>query len=335
MLKTIFSSSPKVLHQQQTNVSSSIWVLMNKYSSKCNYHTNTNNNEVTSPAKYHINTNVIKPNKYKFPLIKPEKINQMAIEKAISSNVATGTKVIMDSSKTVVPKFEIQPEALVKNLQTGEFVEHINLHPYFFNCTPRKDILYEVVKWQLAKRRQGTHKTKHRLEVAFSKKKLTNQKGRGASRHSDKGAPIFKGGGHAMAIRPRSYYYKLNKKIRRLALRMALTTKYLQGKLVIVDDLKIEAPKTKIAAKAIANTIFSDVDVKEKEIKDRGVLIIDGEEVNPDLERATFNLHYVDYLCVRGLNVYDMLRREKLVLSKQALERLYSRYEKHIKEEYY
>ncbi|KAF0974285.1 hypothetical protein FDP41_006895 [Naegleria fowleri] len=286
-------------------------------------------------TKYHINTHVVTPNKHKFPLVNPEKINKMALAKALSANIATGTKKVMDASKSVIPSFEIQPEAMVKSLTTGEFTEMIKLHPYLFNCTPRKDILYLMVKWQLAKRRQGTHKTKHRFEVAFTKKKMSPQKGTGNARHGDRAAPQFRGGGHAMAIRPRSYAYHLNKKVRRLALRMALTTKYQQGKLIIVDDFSVDTYKTKYIAGLIKNTFFPDADSHPKELKDRGVLLIDGEEKNKNFEKGSFILHYADYISVNGLNVYDMLRREKLVLSKSALEALMKKYDKYIKAEYY
>ncbi|EFC42312.1 ribosomal protein L4/L1e [Naegleria gruberi] len=332
MLRKALSSSS--VHQQHN----SLWLslaIKNKgvFSSSTCYHTSAQNSEAL--AKHHINTHVIKPNKYKFPLINPEQINKLALEKALSKNVASGTRVVMDASKAAVPKFEIQPEAMVKNLKTGEFTEMINLHPYFFNCTPRKDILYLMVKWQLAKRRQGTHKTKYRLETAYCKQKQTPQKGRGAARHSDRGAPQYRGGGHAMALRPRSYEYNLNKKIRRLALRMALTTKYQQGKLIIVDDFSIDTFKTKYVAGLISNTVFPDSETHEKEIKDRGVLLIDGEQVNANFERGVFNLHYADYLSIDGLNVYDMLRREKVVISKSGLETLTKKYAKYIKLEFY
>ena len=333
MLKKALSSSPSVWLSQAAKKTGPVFSSV-VASSSCSYHTTLENMD-GQQTKYRINTNVIRPNKYKFPLINPEKLNKLALEKAISTKVATGTKLVMDQTKSATSKLEIQPEAMVKSLTTGEFTENIHLHPYFFNCAPRKDILYLVVKWQLAKRRQGTHKTKYRLEVAYSKKKQTPQKGRGAARHSDRAAPMFKGGGHAMAIRPRSYYYNLNKKIKRLALRMALTTKYQQGKLVIVDDFSIDTYKTKYVAGLIKDTIFSDVDTKEKEIKDRGVLLIDGEEVNANFEKGVFNLHYADYLNTSGLNVYDMLRREKLVLSKRALQALYAKYDEYIKLEHY
>lgn len=207
-----------------------------------------------------------------------------------------------------------------------EYTGLIKLNPYFFDCQPRKDILHQMVVWQLAKRRQGTAKTKFRSELAYTKKKMYKQKGNGSARHSDRGAPQFRGGGHAHPKRPRDFSFKLNKKVRRLALRMALTTKYQQGRLIVVDDLNVVDTdgqptfKTKFVKKA--------VDSLNPEA--RSFLVVDGEVLNQHFEKGSMVLNYVDALNIRGLNVYDMLRREHLVLSRQALEWLDSKYHEQI-----
>lgn len=208
----------------------------------------------------------------------------------------------------------------MKNMK-GEYTNLIDLEPYFFDCTPRKDILHMMVVWQLAKRRQGTHKTKHRLELAYTKKKMYRQKGTGRARHADKGAPQFRGGGHAHPIRPRDYSFKLNRRVRRLALRMALTTKLQQGKLLLLEDFHVEAPKTAIVKRHLQNL----------GVGEGGVLMIDGPEVTPEFERGAWNLKYVDLLPVAGINVYDILRHDTLVLSMSALESLKEHYAEYIK----
>ena len=178
-----------------------------------------------------------------------------------------------------------------------------------------------MVVWQLAKRRQGTHQTKHRLETSFTKKKMYRQKGTGRARHRDKGSPTFIGGGRAFPKRNRDYSFKLNRRVRHLALRMALTTKFLQGKLLIVEDFKIESPKTKIAQQ-----MLDKIKVK----KDTGkYLLIDAEKVNPDFEKASWNLKYINYICTSGLNVYDILRNDKVFLSESSLITIKERWSKY------
>lgn len=175
-----------------------------------------------------------------------------------------------------------------------------------------------MVVWQLAKKRQGTHRQQYRLEVAFTKKKLYRQKGTGGARHQDRGAPIFLKGGRAFPKRPRDYSFKLNKKVRFLALRMALTTKYLQGKLFVVDELKVEIPKTKIAVSLLRNMGIN---------KEKDAMLIDSE-LDKLFERSTWNLFYVHYGSVAALNVYDLLRRDYLVVTKRSLEKIAERWSK-------
>jgi large subunit ribosomal protein L4 len=265
---------------------------------------------------------LIKKNPTALPLKDPESLHRAALEKALSKNIASGRKTVdLDSIRPVTPSFMQIPETWVKNWKQ-EFTDLIKLNPYFFNCEPRKDILHAMVVWQLAKRRQGTAKTKYRTELAYSKRKIYQQKGTGRARHGDRGAPQFRGGGHAHPKRPRDFSFKLNKKVRRLALRMALTTKYQQGKLIIVEDLDVRDEnnqptlKTKIIKKAIENLSPGA----------RSLLIIGGETLNEKFEKGSFVLHNVDVLKVQGLNVYDILRRDILVLTRDSLQWLDTKY---------
>lgn len=189
-----------------------------------------------------------------------------------------------------------------------------------WSCPPRKDILHRMVTWQLAKKRQGTHKTKYRHEVAFTKKKMYQQKGTGRARHQDRAAPIFIRGGHTFPLRPRDYSFKLNRRIRHMALRMALTTKFLQGNLTIVDDLSVPQPKTRLA-----NKILLRLGVTSR----RDALIIDGRKVDKDFETASWNIGYVQYVKVAGLNVYDILRRHKLIITRESLDLIKKRWNRY------
>lgn len=268
----------------------------------------------------------IKRNPTAIPTKNPEDVHREALLKCLSKNVATGRKTVnVQLVRPVTPSFKTVPEAWVRNLKQ-EYTGLIKLNPYFFDCQPRKDILHQMVVWQLAKRRQGTAKTKYRTELAYTKKKMYRQKGNGSARHGDRGAPQFRGGGHAHPKRPRDFSFKLNRKVRRLALRMALTTKYQQGRLIVVDDLNVvdadgqPTYKTKFVKRAI-DSLKNDA---------RSFLFVDGEVLHKDFEKGSMALATVDALNIRGLNVYDMLRREYLVLTRQALEWLDSKYHEQI-----
>jgi len=253
----------------------------------------------------------------KFPS-KPEIFHQEALEKALSQHVAEGKKHVDLETLNIKPV--VAPQAWVINLQ-NEKTEIINLDPYFFDCPPRKDILHRMVVWQLAKRRQGTHKNKYRLETAYTKKKMYQQKHTGYTRHKDRGAPQFRGGGRALPKRPRSYYFKLNRRVRFLALRMALTAKYLQGRLQIVDRVSIERPKTKIAFQLFKNLGVVDGNSTG--------YVIDGLRVNKEFERASWNLSYVCYVSVKALNVYDLLRFDKVFITKRSLDIIAGRWSRY------
>ncbi len=191
----------------------------------------------------------------------------------------------------------------------------MELKPEVFGVEVNRHVLWEVVKWQLASRRQGTHSTKTRGEVAYSGRKLLPQKGTGNARHGDRGANIFVGGGVAHGPKPRDYYYALPKKVRRLGLKMALSLKAKENNLLVVDSLDLgDVPRTKKAVELLKK------------------LGIDGEKVLvvlPQKEEVAYksfrNLPYVRVLPVEGLNVYDMLWADKLLLTAQSLEKIYER----------
>ena len=178
----------------------------------------------------------------------------------------------------------------------------------------RGDILQRMVKYQLAKRRAGTHKTKGRSEIDRTTKKLYKQKGTGNARHGAASAPQFRGGGRAFGPVVRSHEHALPKKVRALALKHALSAKARDASLIIVDDVKLADPKTK----ALKDT-FGKLGLAN-------ALIIAGSEVDENFGRAARNLPNIDVLPVQGINVYDILRREKLVLSRAAVDALEARF---------
>lgn len=188
----------------------------------------------------------------------------------------------------------------------------VDLDDGVFGLEPRKDILHRMVTYQLAKRQQGTHKTKERSEVSGTTKKFGRQKGSGGARHGNRKAPLFRGGGKAHGPRPRSHAIDLPKKVRQLALKHALSAKKAAGELVILENLDLADAKTKILADKFGKLGLSNV------------LFVDGV-VNEQFGLAARNLINVDVLPVVGANVYDILRREKLVLTKTAVEGLEAR----------
>lgn len=188
----------------------------------------------------------------------------------------------------------------------------VDLNDEIFGLEPRKDILHRCVVWQLAKRQQGTHKAKERNEVSRTGKKFGRQKGGGGARHGDRNAPIFVGGGKAHGPRVRSHATNLPKKVRRLALRHALSAKQAEGSLIIIDEAKMKDAKTKAVAEA-----FAKLDIANS-------LILDAE-IDENFGLAARNLPGVNMLPVVGANVYDILRARKLVLTKAAVEGLEAR----------
>ncbi len=190
----------------------------------------------------------------------------------------------------------------------------VDLPEHIFGLEPRKDILHRMVVWQLAKRRAGTHKAKTRAEVAYSGAKLFRQKGTGRARHGSRRVGVFRGGGKAFGPVSRDHAIELPKKVRALALKHALSSKAKAGELIVVDALSLKAPKTKELA-----TAFSKLGLDN-------ALVVDGAEVETNFRLAARNIDRVDVLPVQGINVYDILRRGKLVLTKAALEALEERF---------
>jgi large subunit ribosomal protein L4 len=184
-----------------------------------------------------------------------------------------------------------------------------------FGVEVKKHVLWEVVKWQLACRRQGTHSTKTRGEVAYSGRKILPQKGTGNARHGDRGAPIFVGGGVAHGPKPRDYYYPLPKKVRKLALKMALSSKAQEKAISLVDQIPIgDVPKTKKAVEFLRN----------QGLEGKKVLVVLPEK-DEVIYKSFRNLPYAKVLPVEGLNVYDVLWADHLIITRPSLEKIYER----------
>ncbi len=189
----------------------------------------------------------------------------------------------------------------------------VDLNAHIFAVEPRADILHRVVRWQRNKAQAGTHKVKTRSETSYSGKKICRQKGTGGARHGDRNAPIFRKGGIYKGPTPRSHAHDLPKKVRKLGLKMALSAKVAEGRLVVLDAAVLDTPQ--------ANTL-------SKQVKDLGwkrVLVIDGAEVNENFALAARNIADLDVLPTMGANVYDILKRDTLVITKAGLEALEAR----------
>ena len=189
----------------------------------------------------------------------------------------------------------------------------VDLSDEIFGLEPRADLLQRVVRWQLAKRQAGTHKTLTRGETSYSTKKIYRQKGTGGARHGDRGVTQFRHGGNAKGPVVRSHAHDLPKKVRKLGLRHALSSKAGAGALTVIDDAALESGKTKDLAAALKKLGISKA------------LFIDGAEVNEGFARAARNIDGVDVLPSQGANVYDILRRDQLVLTKAAVAALEER----------
>ncbi len=183
-----------------------------------------------------------------------------------------------------------------------------------FGLEPREDILQRMVRWQLAKRQQGSHQTLGRAEIARTGAKLYRQKGTGRARHGSARAPQFRGGGKAHGPVSRSHAHDLSKKVRALALRHALSAKAKSGGIVVIDELKAAEGKTKAMVKTFADLGLTNA------------LFIGGAELDANFTRSARNIPQMDVLPVQGINVYDILRRQTLVLSKAAVEALEERF---------
>lgn len=201
----------------------------------------------------------------------------------------------------------------VLNLDGSAANADIELSDDVFGLEPRADILHRVVTWQLENRRGIARATRERSEVARTGKKFGKQKGGGTARHGDRAAPIFIGGGKAHGARRREFDVSLNKKIRALGLKMALSSKA-QSNLVVVDSLDVEG-KTKALVGQLAKANFG-----------KKVLVIDGEGVNDNFARAARNIIGINVLPAIGANVYDILKHDTLVLTRAAVEKLEARF---------
>lgn len=192
-------------------------------------------------------------------------------------------------------------------------VGSVDLADAIFGLEVREDILHRVVRWQLAKRQSGNHKTKTVGEVSGTNKKPFKQKGTGRARQGNARAPQMRGGGKAFGPVVRSHAHSLNKKVRRLGLKTALSAKAKEGSLIVLDEAKSAEGKTKKLATQIKNLGW------------KSALIIDGPDLDEGFCLAARNIIGLDVLPSEGANVYDILRREKLVLTKAGLEKLEER----------
>ena len=196
----------------------------------------------------------------------------------------------------------------------GKEAGSATLSDEIFGLEPRTDLIQRCVNWQLAKRQRGTHKTKGRAEIWRTGKKMYRQKGTGGARHGSARVPQFRGGGRAFGPLVRSHAHDLPKKVRALGLKHALSSKAKAGGLVVVDAMTLKDAKTKA---------FRD---QLKKLGYENALIVDGVEVEANLGRATRNLPHVDVLPVQGINVYDILRKDTLVLTRAAVDALEERF---------
>ena len=200
----------------------------------------------------------------------------------------------------------------VIKLDSGKAGE-VDLNDAIFGLEPRADILHRVVRWQRARAQAGTHSVLGKSEVSYSTKKIYRQKGTGGARHGSKKAPIFRKGGVYKGPTPRSHAFDLPKKVRALGLKHALSAKAAAGKLVVLDVAEMAEAKTGQLAKAVS------------ELGWKKVLIIDGASVNENFAAAARNLEGVDILPSMGANVYDILKRDTLVITRAGVEALEAR----------
>src|SRR5262245_21333376 len=196
----------------------------------------------------------------------------------------------------------------------GKEMGSVTLPDAIFGLEPRADLLHRCVRWQLAKRRAGTHKVKNRAEINLTGKKMYGQKGTGQARHGSRGVNLFRGGGRSFGPVVRSHEIGLPKKVRALALKHALSAKAKDGGIIVLDKASVAEPKTK----ALKNQFVA--------LGLDNALIIDGAEVDNNFRVAARNIPNIDVLPIQGINVYDIMRRGKLVLTKAALDALEARF---------
>lgn len=204
-------------------------------------------------------------------------------------------------------------ELNVKTLE-GKDAGKVSLSDEIFGLEPREDILARVIRWQLAKKQQGTHKAKGRAEVSRTGAKMYKQKGTGRARHHSARAPQFRGGGKAHGPVVRSHEHDLPKKVRALGIRHALSAKIKADDVIVIDNLVAAEAKTKALASAFETLGLTNA------------LFIGGAELDGNFKLAAQNIPNIDVLPIQGINVYDIVRRGKLVLSKAAVEALEERF---------
>lgn len=205
-------------------------------------------------------------------------------------------------------------KADVKTLDAGS-AGSVDLTDAIFGLEPRVDLLHRMVRYQQLKKMAGTHHAQDRSEVKVTGKKMYRQKGTGGARHANKAAPQFRGGGKAFGPKPRSHAIDLPKKVRALALRHALSAKAKAGELIVLDQASSDEGKTSALKKQ-----FAKLELKN-------ALIVDGSDPHEKFALAARNLPNIDVLPIEGLNVYDILRRHKLVLTKAAVDAIEKRFE--------
>jgi large subunit ribosomal protein L4 len=196
----------------------------------------------------------------------------------------------------------------------GEQAGSVTLPDAIFGLEPRADILQRCVNWQLAKRRAGTHAVKNRAEINRTGKKMYRQKGTGSARHGSARVNLFRGGGRSFGPVVRSHAHGLPKKVRALALKHALSAKAKDGRIVVLDKVALGEGKTKILLERLGKLGLDNA------------LIIDGVPIEANVRLAARNIPNIDLLPIEGINVYDIMRRTKLVLTKAALDALEARF---------
>jgi len=196
----------------------------------------------------------------------------------------------------------------------GKEAGSVTLNKDIFGLEPRNDLIQRCIVWQLAKRRAGTHAVKNRADIWRTGKKSVAQKGSGGARHGSMRANLFRGGGRSFGPHPRDHAVDLPKKVRALALRHALSSKAKDGNLIVVDTFAVKEAKTKALAAQFEKLALANA------------LLIGGDAIEENFGRAARNIPNIDVLPVQGINVYDILRRQKLVLTKAAVEALEARF---------
>jgi large subunit ribosomal protein L4 len=196
----------------------------------------------------------------------------------------------------------------------GKSAGSVTLSDEIFGLEPRADLIHRCINWQLAKRRAGTHAVKNRAEIARTGKKIYRQKGTGGARHGSARVNLFRGGGRSFGPVVRSHETGLPKKVRALALRHALSAKAKDGGIIVLDKASVKESKTKALVQH-----FEKLDIVN-------ALIVDGAEIEANFRNAARNIPNIDVLPIQGINVYDILRRGKLVLTKAALDALEARF---------